>query len=124
MLVTAIAGPILTTNFARKLSVMVPDNSAKEYHLRDNNSEALNSASGELKTKSTARFRVVVPVANPATVRNSIEMGALLARHEQGVICLSIAKAHGAFWGRRFLLKSRLTFDSFTHCGRIDSKRH
>ena len=95
MLITAIAGPILTTNFARKLSVMVPDNSAKEYHFRDNNSEALNSASGELKTKSTARFRVVVPVANPATVRNSIEMGALLARHEQGkVICLSIAKAH------------------------------
>ena len=43
----------------------------------------------------TTRFRVVAPVANPATERNSIEMGALLARQQQGkVISLSIAKAH------------------------------
>lgn len=94
MLVTAIAGPILTTNFARKLSIAISDDSAREYYLRDRNSKALNPVSGELN-KSTARFRVIVPVANPATERNLIEMGALLARHEQGkVISLSIAKAH------------------------------
>ena len=94
MLVTAIAGPILTTNFARKLSIAISDDSAREYYLRHRNSKALNPVSGELN-KSTARFRVIVPVANPATERNLIEMGALLARHEQGkVISLSIAKAH------------------------------
>ena len=94
MLITAIAGPILTTSFARQLSITIPDNSAKEYHLKDNNSQALNP-SGELNNKSTTRFRVIVPVANPGTERNLIEMGALLARHEQGkVISLSIAKAH------------------------------
>ena len=42
-----------------------------------------------------SRFKVIVPVANPETERNLIEMGALLARHQSGkVIPLSIAKAH------------------------------
>ena len=94
MLVTAIAGPILTTSFARQLSVTVPD-IAREYYLRDNNFANSNPSVNELETESAKRFRVVVPVANPATERNLIEMGALLARQEGGkVISLSIAKAH------------------------------
>ena len=103
MLVTAIAGPILTTQFGRKLSLTVtPHDAEKEYHLRDNNVEpGLNSAffsdaadSVAQKPLATSRFKVIVPVANPQTERNLIEMGALLARQSGGkVISLSIAKA-------------------------------
>ncbi|MEO1183367.1 MAG: universal stress protein, partial [Cyanobacteria bacterium J06636_27] len=40
-------------------------------------------------------FKVVVPVYNPHTERYLIEMGALLAHHEQGIVVpLSIPKAH------------------------------
>jgi nucleotide-binding universal stress UspA family protein len=40
-------------------------------------------------------FRIIVPIANPQTESYLIEMAALIARHESGVIVpLSIAKAH------------------------------
>ena len=105
MLVTAIAGPILTTSFARRLSVTIPNDLATEYHFKDASAEALNPnlneeaitavASSKNGSSTASDFRVVVPVANPATERNLIEMGALLARHERGkVVSLSIAKAH------------------------------
>lgn len=105
MLVTAIAGPILTTQFGRRLSITsAADNSTSEYRLGSDRPDtptdsaftsehiAANVASN---LPSTSKFRVVVPVANPATERNLIEMGALLARQQSGkVISLSIAKAH------------------------------
>lgn len=105
MLVTAIAGPILTTQFGRRLSITTAaDNSTSEYRLGSDRPDtptdsaftsehiAANVASN---LPSTSKFRVVVPVANPATERNLIEMGALLARQQSGkVISLSIAKAH------------------------------
>ncbi|MEL7076834.1 MAG: cation:proton antiporter [Cyanobacteria bacterium J06582_2] len=110
MLVTAIAGPILTTQFGRRLSVTVtPVDESAEYHLRESqesndlgelNSDFLqeNATLGfqpPINPAATSKFRVIVPVANPATERNLIEMGALLARQSQGkVISLSIAKAH------------------------------
>ena len=110
MLVTAIAGPILTTQFGRKLSVTVtPVEPDSPYHLRGNSDlndlEQLNSSilaenyapksTPETYPLATSRFFVLVPVANPATERNLIEMGALLARQSEGkVISLSIAKAH------------------------------
>jgi nucleotide-binding universal stress UspA family protein len=44
---------------------------------------------------NSSLFRVVVPVANPQTERYLIEMGALIARHESGIVIpLAIAKAY------------------------------
>ncbi|MCC0177867.1 cation:proton antiporter [Waterburya agarophytonicola K14] len=104
MLVTAIAGPILTTTFGRKLSAtMVANGELQKYHLGGEQSDTQedsvffnNETRSEIPyTTKKFSFRVVVPVANPETERNLIEMGALLARHELGtVISLSIAKAH------------------------------
>ena len=98
MLVTAIAGPILTTQYGRKLSITAGTDSVKEYHLLrdlDRNKTTVAGSTSAQKSRATSRFRVVVPIANPATERNLIEMGALLARQEAGkVISLSIAKAH------------------------------
>lgn len=106
MLVTAIAGPILTTQFARRLSITTAsDNLTKEYSLGGDRSDPVPDSaflaentlveSASSNVPKVTRFRVVVPVANPATERNLIEMGALLARQQEGkVISLSIAKAH------------------------------
>ena len=100
MLVTAIAGPVLTTQFGRKLSVVVTDASAREYHLNGNTEDGINSTFTDATPEhnspvATSKFKVLVPVANPDTERNLIEMGALLARQSGGkVISLSIAKAH------------------------------
>jgi len=106
MLVTAIAGPIITTQFGRKLSVAetVINSDVREYSLKNHevenstsfapdNVQSLSSSKEKVGTKSS-RFRVIVPVYNPETERNLIEMGALLARKELGiVVSLSIAKA-------------------------------
>ena len=109
MLITAIVGPILTTQFGRKLSFdfATERSEKKKYRLRgsvqtedsaffvgDNISAQLSPVEQTPRVK-TSSFKVVVPVANPETERNLIEMGALLARHESGkVMPLSIAKAH------------------------------
>ena len=103
MLVTAIAGPILTTQFGRRLSVTMASDNIQKHHLAGEQSNSTEDSAffnrenvSEVKyTAKKSSFRVVVPVANPKTERNLIEMGALLARHELGtVISLSIAKAH------------------------------
>ena len=106
MLVTAIAGPIITTQFGRKLSVdLTLDRSGEKEYSLNNSSKTEDSAffandniqlsAVEQTPLRNSRFKVIVPVANPQTERNLIEMGALLARHESGkVIPLSIAKAH------------------------------
>ncbi|GAB4235428.1 MAG: cation:proton antiporter [Stanieria sp.] len=61
---------------------LAPETSPEEQILNTNN---LSSAS---------LFRVVVPIANPQTERYLIEMGALIARHESGIVIpVSIAKA-------------------------------
>ena len=107
MLITAIAGPILTSQYGQKLSITAGSDPVKEYHLVDDSDTIIDSTLLRYETTVTAatsaenpfpnqsRFRVVVPVANPQTERNLIEMGALLARQQEGkVISLSIAKAH------------------------------
>ena len=111
MLVTAIAGPILTTQFGSRLSLTAPSlDREREYHLQDRNrlDPELNSGfltetvspveltqTSPQQTVAQPRFKIIVPVANPQTERNLIEMGALLARQSGGkVISLSIAKAH------------------------------
>ncbi|VEP15411.1 Na(+)/H(+) antiporter NhaS5 [Hyella patelloides LEGE 07179] len=116
MLVTSIAGPILTAKFGRKLSTPQEDLASNKTELTPSYITNPNSASlstvansgflyddiaAELTQPKAERitsyplFRVVVPVANPKTEKYLIEMSALIANHESGlVVPLSIAKAH------------------------------
>lgn len=78
MLVTSIAGPLITARFAAGLTASDPTESETETDLEI--------------TKD--RFRVVVPVYNPQTERYLLELASLLADKNQGVIVpLAIAKA-------------------------------
>ena len=108
MLVTSIAGPVLTARFGRKLVTQennLPEN--PEVEADSNLKSQMNSGfiyddiAAELTLPESDRitnyplYRVVVPVANPKTERYLIEMSALIARHEKGlVVPLSVAKAH------------------------------
>ena len=78
MLVTSIAGPLITARFAAGLSASDSVESDPETDLET--------------TKD--RFRVVVPVYNPQTERHLLELASLLANKNQGaVVPLAIAKA-------------------------------
>ncbi len=109
MLLTSIAGPILTARFGRKLSIpdsgLAVDQFALDLGIA--NQSSMNSGflyddiaaelirSPERRLSSEPLFRVIVPIANPQTEGYLIEMAALIARHESGIIVpLSIAKAH------------------------------
>ena len=94
MLVTAILGPVLTSQFGSKLTVpkasLQENSQTKE---EDSVDEEFNIDTDNFIYNSL--FKVVVPVYNPHTERYLIEMGALLAHHEQGIVVpLSIPKAH------------------------------
>jgi Kef-type K+ transport system membrane component KefB len=79
MLVTSIAGPVLTARFGRLLTVPIRD-------------VALIATP---ETDTTDVFRVVVPIANPETKDYLVEMAGLLVRLKQGVMLpLSIVNAH------------------------------
>ena len=87
MLVTAIAGPILTSQFAPRLSV------TSESSQEDNSFDPVLDTF--LNSRPGKPFTVVVPLANPQTERNLIELGALLAKHENGSLkALAIVKGH------------------------------
>ncbi|MEL6460401.1 MAG: cation:proton antiporter [Cyanobacteria bacterium J06621_15] len=94
MLVTAILGPILTARFGSNLTVpkaSLQENTQKQE--QDSVDEEFNLDTDNFIYNSL--FKVVVPVYNPHTERYLIEMGALLAHHEQGIVVpLSIPKAH------------------------------
>ncbi|MGB3655860.1 MAG: cation:proton antiporter [Rivularia sp. (in: cyanobacteria)] len=93
MLVTAILGPILTAKFGSKLTI--PKASLeKKSQTQEVDAEAEFSLDTDNLNYNNL-FKVVVPVYNPQTQRYLIEMGALLARHEKGIVVpLSIPKAH------------------------------
>ena len=112
MLVTSIAGPVLTAQFGRRLIAPQEDLTSEETKLNSdylsnpqpseiNSGFLYDDIAAELTFPEAERitgyplFRVVVPVANPKTEKYLIEMSALIARHESGlVVPLSIAKAH------------------------------
>ncbi|HHP7232539.1 MAG TPA: cation:proton antiporter [Xenococcaceae cyanobacterium] len=112
MLVTSIAGPICTARFGRKIALDFDSRSEaaswNDEATPTNLAPTIPSSgffyddlAAELTTPNAQRisdyplFRIVVPVANPRTERFLIEMSALIARHESGLIVpLSIAKAH------------------------------
>ncbi len=83
MLVTAVAGPLLTARVAAKLAPVAA---------RDVLAEGLADDLGV--SPQTAEFTVVVPVYNPKTEQYLLEMAALIARHQGGeIIPLAIARA-------------------------------
>ncbi len=106
MLVTSIAGPILTAKFASNLSVPVSNLTADNLEGNDADT-SLDSAflytdpAAELEANQSQKypfsslFKVVVPIANPQTERYLIEMAALIVHHESGVVIpLSVTQAH------------------------------
>lgn len=83
MLVTAILGPLVATRAASGLSA--PDSFEPE------------TTASDWQPQSTAdSFSIVVPVYNPQTEKNLIELAALLAKHESGrIVPLAITLARG-----------------------------
>ncbi|MGK7909789.1 MAG: cation:proton antiporter [Synechococcus sp.] len=87
MLVTAIVGPVLTSRFAPRIA-LVAEGKGQDRDFDPEQDTFLNTRPGK-------PFTVVVPVANPTTERNLIELGALLVKHESGSLgALSIVKGH------------------------------
>ena len=98
MLVTAILGPVLTAQFARKLPIskVSTEPVAEESLFRP---ELLENIPAELlegiPNVIDIPFTVLVPIANPLSQRYLIEMGAIIAHHESGIVVpLSIAQSH------------------------------
>jgi Kef-type K+ transport system membrane component KefB/nucleotide-binding universal stress UspA family protein len=99
MLITSIAGPILTARFGRKLSVPEAEDFQKSDLLNsvflDDEIVAESTKSDTEPFTNSPLFKIVVPVANPKTEKYLLEMSALIARQESGlVVPLSIAKAY------------------------------
>ena len=106
MLVTSLAGPLMTERFALQLpspKVELPQELETWWGSdgldgdADAASLGANAALAQTRQSSVSEspFTVVVPVANPLTENNLIELAALIARHESGlVVPLSIAKAN------------------------------
>jgi Kef-type K+ transport system membrane component KefB/nucleotide-binding universal stress UspA family protein len=94
MLITSVAGPILTGKFARNLFQPEVDvNLIESLEIQE-----ITPLSGEEINHDQNiphPFSIVVPISNPHTEKLLIEIGAILARNESGlVIPLSIVKAH------------------------------
>ncbi len=92
MLVTATLGPILTSRAAAQMAMqeeqapLAPPPSQQVAHPDDTQRPA---------GQDQEPYVVVVPVANPETEQNLLEMASLLAKHEQGrIVPLSIATGH------------------------------
>lgn len=91
MLVTSILGPVLTSKFAPKLPIpkTVKEDSQKSGTSLEEWLPQSHSA------MPSSPFRVVIPIYNPHTQRDLIEMGALIARRKSGfIVPVSIATAH------------------------------
>ncbi|MGB5973465.1 MAG: universal stress protein, partial [Nodosilinea sp.] len=91
MLVTSVAGPLLTTRYAARLALpKLPRPEATSLWV-DYGAAPENRQDSTI----TGPFTVVVPIYNPVTQHDLIEMAALLARHEGGyVIPVTVARAH------------------------------
>lgn len=88
MLVTSTLGPVLTARFAPGLGVSrMPE---------DEDDSATTAGSLSWEQADDRSFTVIVPVYNPKTERNLIELATLLASNHPGgrIVPLSIATAH------------------------------
>ncbi|MEN9201934.1 MAG: cation:proton antiporter [Thermostichus sp. DG_1_6_bins_120] len=85
MLVTATLGPILTSRAGAQMA------------MQEEKNQGLSPAARAIPptVPQAAPYVVVVPVANPETEENLLEMAALLAKHEQGrIVPLWVATGH------------------------------
>lgn len=98
MLVTSILGPILTAQFARKLPVIKASAEpvVEEPILIPETWDQIPQELLEgIPNVVELPFTVLVPISNPLSQRYLIEMGALIARHESGIVVpLAIAQSH------------------------------
>ncbi|EAZ90001.1 cation:proton antiporter [Crocosphaera chwakensis] len=91
MLITSILGPILTAQFATKLPLPKAKNNEDYRDIGSTLDEWLPQLKSERENEN---FTIVIPIYNPHTQRDLIEMGALLAKKESGIIVpVSIANA-------------------------------
>ncbi|MBI4784195.1 MAG: cation:proton antiporter [Oscillatoriophycideae cyanobacterium NC_groundwater_1537_Pr4_S-0.65um_50_18] len=91
MLVTATLGPLIT---ARAASGLVSE--AGSGLLTDWNTGSSPDSSADPDAKTAQALTLVVPIYNPQTERNLIEMATLLAQHQSGrVVPLAVVIAHG-----------------------------
>lgn len=91
MLITSILGPVLTAQFATKLPLPIEKNNEGNRDIGTTLDEWLPQLKAE---RYNDKFTVVIPIYNPHTQRDLIEMGALLAKKESGIIVpVSIANA-------------------------------
>ncbi|MBE9221446.1 cation:proton antiporter [Cyanobacterium stanieri LEGE 03274] len=95
MLATSLAGPILTKKFAGKLKTAqiatTPATNLED--IIEATPEKIAYPEGHDKPNNL--FKVIIPIHNPSTEKFLIEMGAILAKHEAGMIIpLCVAKAH------------------------------
>jgi len=100
MLVTSILGSVLTARFARDLTIpkadLEPQTEEWTLGIEPLEPSEIQQSDGKFTVcKLKHRFTVLVPIYNPLSQRYLIEMGALLARHESGIIVpVSITQAH------------------------------
>ncbi|MEM9215126.1 MAG: cation:proton antiporter [Cyanobacteria bacterium P01_F01_bin.150] len=104
MLLTAIAGPIATKQFASQLAVAAPpdlldgevdDDLAAIKKWREHNGNNGNGHRANAEKAVNDRFTIVVPVFNPQTDQHLIETAVLLAHHERGqIVPLAIARSY------------------------------
>lgn len=97
MLVTSILGPLLTARFANRLpipKVATEPNLERDFRGWETTEELGETVQEDIENESVP-FTVVVPIYNPLTQHYLIEMAALLANSESGIVVpLSITKAH------------------------------
>ncbi|MDJ0659742.1 MAG: cation:proton antiporter [Crocosphaera sp.] len=92
MLITSVLGPLLTAQFATKLPLPKTRNNRDDENVGSTLDEWLPELKPDMENNN---FTVVIPIYNPHTQRDLIEMGALLAKKELGIIVpVSIAPAN------------------------------
>ncbi len=79
MLITSILGPLITEKYALKLPQV-------QEKLENSNLSPWWEKNGENYQEKHQQFTILVPIYNPSTAEYLLEMGALLVRHEKGVI--------------------------------------
>jgi len=96
MIVTSLLGPLLTERYAGWLAIPWRSSTQKQDSIWWETQEySLETPEDAIASAEVIPFKVVVPVYNPLTEQYLIEIAALLARHESGIIVpLSIARAH------------------------------
>ena len=99
MLITSVAGPILTGKFARNL--FAPETEDFIEPIEENKLDKIQidresiSNIDAVSSPQNRNFTVVVPIANQLSGIFLVKIAAIIARHESGdVVPLSIVKAH------------------------------